>query len=124
MDSGIMAAIIGAVGAISSAAVTAVIAQRRQPGALTTPSSSDSISNGSGTLPAFPLLSRGALLLRAIGILLVGTGVGLLAAGTAIYGAEVPKLEGGGPVIGATLIGFGSASLSVGILTILCRRLP
>jgi hypothetical protein len=74
-----------------------------------------------------PTQSRRAVLLRVAGILLVGIGIGLLACGTAVYGAHTngpaahPEYL---PLLGSILIGWGAGCLAVGVLTVLYRHLP
>jgi hypothetical protein len=125
MDTGIMAAVIGSVGALSSAVVTALLAQR--PYANT--SSSTSIKDAESvhadlSLPTSPR-SWTTVVVRIVGIALVGVGVGLLSGGTAIYGANLPgRLMNESSSIGSFCIGLGAACLASGVLTILYRRLP
>ncbi len=109
-----MAAVIGAVGAVGAAVVTALIAQRTGP--------IGEYSSSMVPMPPAPV-TWATIARRTLGIFLVGSGIGLLSAGAAIYGADL-KTTTDGPVIGAAFIGWGSGFLAAGVLTILYRRLP
>jgi hypothetical protein len=114
VDSGVVAAMIGAVGAVGAAAVTAVIAQRTAP-------RDYSLAPIAPPLPA--PVTKLTILRRIVGILLVGSGIGMLSAGAALFNVDF-KGSSQGHMMGAFLIGWGSGSLAAGVLTLLYRRLP
>src|SRR5687767_3195709 len=105
---------IGAVGAVGAAAVTAMIAHGTTPN-IYSPSNST-------TLEPPPPATWLTASRRVAGILLVGAGMRMLSAGTAFFGAE--KVAMGGPIVGGIFIGWGSGLLAAGVLTLLYRRLP